>query len=144
MNFLSYRRYIHTFIHKHSVRPIYISSLLLAHSVGPPRNAESVFEPEPDLQQDGASSSGLQRTLIFHYYADVAKLFGSKSPLTSEHCHPMSMCFRFDDNLDGAVSILSCASRTCVIFHACVLHLHMYCNCSAVENIYLQCRIVIL
>ncbi len=108
--------YIHTFIHKYSARPISLSSLLLAHSVGPPRNEESGFEPEPDLQQDGASPSGLQRTLTFHYYADVAKHFGSQSTLTSEHCHPLRMYFRFDDNLDGAVSKLSCVCRTCVIF----------------------------
>jgi hypothetical protein len=31
MHFLSYRRYIHKFILKHSARPIYISSLLSAY-----------------------------------------------------------------------------------------------------------------
>jgi hypothetical protein len=47
-----YIKYIHTsFIHKHSLRPISISSQLLAQWAKPPWGAEPRFEQGPALQQ---------------------------------------------------------------------------------------------
>jgi hypothetical protein len=47
-----YNKYIHTsFIHTHSLRPIFISSQQLAQWVEPPGGAEPRFEHRPALHQ---------------------------------------------------------------------------------------------
>ncbi len=93
--------------------------------VEPRWDATSGFEPGPDLQQDGASPSRLQRTLIFHYCADLAKHFGLHSTLTSKHCCPRFVHFRFVDYLDGEAAS-SCVCRTCVIFSMLASYIYIH------------------
>ncbi len=85
IDFSLYNRYIHTsFIHKHSLRPISITSQLSAQWAEPPWGAEPRFVLGPAFQQ----ASVLPTATLRHNYNGSGSGSASSQPSLSSLYHP--------------------------------------------------------